>query len=355
MRRFLILFLCLPSFAMTPARRTYVEHKAVHALVGIGVAEFGRRQGYPKTGVAVAFGLGIAKELYDRKHGDGSCSDVAWTGRPNPVHQREVVTWNSPRHPRSPPPAPGPGLQRPGPTLEVSLVAYGFGVLVMAFILSQDHQGPAGRNLVGALAIFARIMRPLQEGINAAPTSSREHRTRKEAMNDISKGLLAGPDLRHKRGHRWMLWGRDPEGGDLRPGGEPAGRQRGAGRKPQPTRGPRWSPRARRWSGVQVTVQPSAGPVEPLRPPRPMLQYDLTGAAMPVSRVDLTLVRMPDQTRRVLASSPDGRWWRDRHPVETAAPVRTPEVGRQGGSCNPRTGPSEPGQNATWPSAWAPI
>ena len=83
MRRFLILFLCLPSFAMTPARRTYVEHKAVHALVGIGVAEFARQKGYPKTGVAVAFGLGIAKELYDRKHGGRfRAGDVAWTGAP---------------------------------------------------------------------------------------------------------------------------------------------------------------------------------------------------------------------------------------------------------------------------------
>lgn len=83
MRRFLILFLCLPSFAMTPARRTYVEHKAAHALVGIGVAYTGERLGYPKTGIAVAWGLGIAKELYDRKHGGRfRAGDVAWTGAP---------------------------------------------------------------------------------------------------------------------------------------------------------------------------------------------------------------------------------------------------------------------------------
>jgi hypothetical protein len=71
---------------MTPDRRTYVEHKTVHALVGLGVAEFGRRQGYPKTGIAVAWGLGVAKELYDRKHGGRfRAGDVAWTGAPATV------------------------------------------------------------------------------------------------------------------------------------------------------------------------------------------------------------------------------------------------------------------------------
>jgi hypothetical protein len=77
---------------------------------------------------------------------------------------------------------------------------------------------------------------------------------------------------------------------------------------------------------VQVTVQPHASPVlslpsvsgasdsasAPARPPCP-----------PV-RVDLTLVRMPDQTRRVLASSPDGQVVGGVDiPVENAAPART--------------------------------
>lgn len=83
MRSLICFILCLPAFAMTPARQTYVEHKAIHALVGISVAEFGRAKGYPKTGIAVAWGLGIAKELYDRKHGGRfRAGDVAWTGAP---------------------------------------------------------------------------------------------------------------------------------------------------------------------------------------------------------------------------------------------------------------------------------
>ena len=61
---------------MTPARQTYVTHKAAHAVIGVAVC-------YPKTGIAIAFGLGIAKELYDKKHGGSfRCGDVAWTGMP---------------------------------------------------------------------------------------------------------------------------------------------------------------------------------------------------------------------------------------------------------------------------------
>lgn len=91
MRRLLILFLCLPAFAMTPARQTYVEHKAAHALVGVGIAWAGQELGYPKTGIAVAWGLGIAKELYDRKHGGRfRAGDVAWTGAPATVFSISV-------------------------------------------------------------------------------------------------------------------------------------------------------------------------------------------------------------------------------------------------------------------------
>ena len=61
------------------------------------------------------------------------------------------------------------------PTLEVNLVAYGFGVLVMAFILIWwTIKGQRDANLVGALAIFAAAITGglFKKGSNAAPTSS---------------------------------------------------------------------------------------------------------------------------------------------------------------------------------------
>jgi hypothetical protein len=64
-------------------RQVYVKHKALHAIGGIGIAWVGHEMGYPKTGVALAFGVGIAKELYDQKHGGSfRAGDVAWTGMP---------------------------------------------------------------------------------------------------------------------------------------------------------------------------------------------------------------------------------------------------------------------------------
>jgi len=65
------------------ARETYVTHKAFHAMGGVMVYYAFADAGYPKTGLAVAWGLGIAKELYDRKHGGRfRAGDVAWTGAP---------------------------------------------------------------------------------------------------------------------------------------------------------------------------------------------------------------------------------------------------------------------------------
>lgn len=88
---------------------------------------------------------------------------------------------------------------------------------------------------------------------------------------------------------------------------------------------------------VQVTVQPDAPhsfpgrsesdalvPADPARPPCP-----------PV-RVDLTLVRMPDLTRRVIASSPDGKVVGGVDiPVESAAPAPRPLKWAAGASWNP--------------------
>ena len=81
--KWLLPFICAPLMCMTPARQTYVTHKAAHAVIGVAVCYAGAGLGYPKTGIAVAFGLGIAKELYDKKHGGSfRCGDVAWTGMP---------------------------------------------------------------------------------------------------------------------------------------------------------------------------------------------------------------------------------------------------------------------------------
>lgn len=80
-----------PIIAPAPApaqssRRVYVEHKAAHALAGLAVYELGKAAGHPRTGLAIAFGLGIAKELYDRHHGGSfRAGDVAWTGGPATV------------------------------------------------------------------------------------------------------------------------------------------------------------------------------------------------------------------------------------------------------------------------------
>lgn len=79
---FLSAVLWIDSFASTP-RQVYVQHKAAHALVGIAVYEAFRAADRPKTGLAVVLTLGVAKELYDRKHGGRfRPGDVAWTVAP---------------------------------------------------------------------------------------------------------------------------------------------------------------------------------------------------------------------------------------------------------------------------------
>lgn len=72
--------LCLPLCA---GSAEYNRRKAAHALIGIGVAFTGEKLGYPKTGIALAWGLGVGKELYDQRHGGRfRAGDVAWTGAP---------------------------------------------------------------------------------------------------------------------------------------------------------------------------------------------------------------------------------------------------------------------------------
>jgi len=84
---------------------------------------------------------------------------------------------------------------------------------------------------------------------------------------------------------------------------------------------------------VQVVVQPRAsaaatvqtsGPAPEDAAPVPTARQFIAEIPCPPVRVDLSLVRMPDQTRRVIASSPDGEVVGGVDiPVETAAPVRT--------------------------------
>ena len=70
---------------MTP-RQTYVFHKTVHAIGGISVVYLGHVLGLPKSGLAFAWALGAAKELYDSKHGGSfRVGDIAWTGMPATV------------------------------------------------------------------------------------------------------------------------------------------------------------------------------------------------------------------------------------------------------------------------------
>ena len=81
-----LLVACLPLLGMDDAHKTYVEHKAAHALIGMGICYAGAKLGHPKTGIAIALTLGIAKEIYDQKHGGKfRGGDVAWTTMPGVV------------------------------------------------------------------------------------------------------------------------------------------------------------------------------------------------------------------------------------------------------------------------------
>ena len=81
MRAALLCLLFLPL--VCGDRSTYEHHKLVHVAAGIAVYEVCKLNGAPKTGVALAFGLGIAKETYDKRHGGKfRGGDVAWTSGP---------------------------------------------------------------------------------------------------------------------------------------------------------------------------------------------------------------------------------------------------------------------------------
>lgn len=81
------LILALLTLTLSASDRSYyVNRKVGHAVVGMGIVWAGHELGYPKTGIAVAWGLGIAKELYDRKHGGKfRAGDVAFTAVPATV------------------------------------------------------------------------------------------------------------------------------------------------------------------------------------------------------------------------------------------------------------------------------
>lgn len=71
--------------AGTP-REVYVKHKAVHALVGLGLAYYFNELGFPKTGLTLVLALGVAKELFDQSRGGRfRAGDVAWTIGPATV------------------------------------------------------------------------------------------------------------------------------------------------------------------------------------------------------------------------------------------------------------------------------
>ena len=88
---FLACMLWVDSFAASP-RQVYVIHKALHALGGIGIYYAFDLVGYPKLGLAVTLGAGIAKELLDREMGGRfRAGDIAWTVLPATVVF--VVRW----------------------------------------------------------------------------------------------------------------------------------------------------------------------------------------------------------------------------------------------------------------------
>lgn len=92
MKAFLMgVMLWVDSFAATP-RQTYVLHKTLHAIGGIGIYYAFDLVGYPKLGLSMALAVGIAKELLDQSNGGRfRAGDIAWTVLPATVVF--VVRW----------------------------------------------------------------------------------------------------------------------------------------------------------------------------------------------------------------------------------------------------------------------
>lgn len=87
----LSIMLWVGSFAATP-RQVYVIHKTLHAIGGIAVYMAFDLIGYPKLGLGMALGIGIAKELLDQSNGGKfRVGDIAWTALPATV--AFVVRW----------------------------------------------------------------------------------------------------------------------------------------------------------------------------------------------------------------------------------------------------------------------
>jgi hypothetical protein len=148
-------------------------------------------------------------------------------------------------------------------------------------------------------------------------------------VNDIQKGLIAWAlAFAAGLGTGWTLW--RPETPKPETYAPPVRQPDGSlvlERKPQEDAKPAQTvPKGAKVERiVQVTVQPHASPV--LSPPSVSGASDSANAPArppcPPVRVDLTLVRMPDQSRRVLASSPDGQVIGGVDiPVEAAVPQR---------------------------------
>ena len=65
------------------SRTIYLKHKSVHALGGLAVYQLGKVSGHPKTGLAMAWGIGVAYESYEQRHGGRfRAGDIAWTVAP---------------------------------------------------------------------------------------------------------------------------------------------------------------------------------------------------------------------------------------------------------------------------------
>jgi hypothetical protein len=148
-------------------------------------------------------------------------------------------------------------------------------------------------------------------------------------VNDTTKGLIAWAlAFAAGLGTGWMLW--RPETPKPETYAPPVRQQDGSlvlERKPQEDAKPAQQvPKGGKVERViQVTVEPIPSGPEPALP-----SHSGSGALpepsrppCPRVRVDLTLVRMPDQSRRVLASSPDGQVVGGVDiPVEAAVPQR---------------------------------
>jgi hypothetical protein len=92
-RRLITLTLCLLA-ALPCGASTFLEHKSLHVIAGASIGLVAAKYDHPKTGIALAFGVGMAKEWFDERGHESYASrrrDVLITGLPAVITVR--IKW----------------------------------------------------------------------------------------------------------------------------------------------------------------------------------------------------------------------------------------------------------------------